>query len=107
MPEIRIKEDLGEQESEIFNGIKYLVEFLLYDDYFSSGSSIPGHNAGYLDLSGLYCVVTVDYEGGMNLEKNNPLRIYTSRYYVQDYSTIIEDVIDLHESYNQLIEFAY
>ena len=105
---VRIKDNLEGKASEPFGNLKYLVEFLLYDDYFSSGSSLKsGHNVGYLDLSGVNCVVTVDLDDNMALTMTNPLRIYSSRTFNYDYSAIIEEVIDLHDRYNQLIEFSY
>ncbi len=108
---VRIRDDLGEKEAKYFEGIKYLVDFLLYDDYISCGTFSAngavgsGYNVGYLDYSGVKNVVTVDHDGNMVLAQTSPLRMYRAKTYECDFSTIIEEVIDFHEKYNQLMEF--
>ena len=103
---IRIKEDLPERETEVFGGIKYLIEFLYYDDYMSCPAGFTsGHNVGYLDYSGAFAnTFAVDDEGNM-VPKPSLIRSYASRTYEADYSLFIEEVIDFRDQYNQVIEF--
>jgi len=99
-----IKDDLAEKQAEFFDGVQYIVEFLLYTDYMSVGEIASGHNAGYYDNIGMYDNVVVYRDGRMEC-LSHVLSDYRSRTYELDYSTFIEQVIDLHEQYNQVIQF--
>ena len=99
-----IKDDLAEKPAEFFDGVQYIVEFLLYTDYMSVGEIASGHNAGYYDNIGMYDNVVVYRDGRMEC-LSHVLSDYRSRTYELDYSTFIEQVIDLHEQYNQVIQF--
>ena len=99
-----IKDDLAEKPAEFFDGVQYIVEFLLYTDYMSVGEIAGGHNAGYYDNIGMYDNVVVYRDGRMEC-LSHVLSDYRSRTYELDYSTFIEQVIDLHEQYNQVIQF--
>ena len=83
---------------------QYVIEFLLYTDYMSVGERADGHNAGYYDNIGMYDNVIVYRDGRMEC-LSHVLSDYRSRTYELDYSTFIEQVIDLHEQYNQVIQF--
>ncbi len=103
---IVIKDDLDEKAAVLFGQAKYLVEFLFYDDYHSSELSLgSGHNAGYMDHSGINFIVGVDRNKNMMLINNDLFRLYSGRYYDNDFSSIIEEVYDYHGQYNQVIEF--
>ena len=104
---IQIKDQLDGKEAEIFGGIRYLIEFLMYDDYFSSGTGMAQCNAGYMMLSGMNSTVVVDRNNQMALQGNNLIRLYTARTYNYDYSLFIEKVVDFHEQYNQVIAFTF
>lgn len=103
---IKIRDSLDEKAATLFGQAAYLVEFLFYDDYHSSSLSVSsGHNAGYMDHSGINCFVGADRSGNMMLVKDNPFLLYSRRYYNNDFSSIIEEVYDFHGQYNQVIEF--
>lgn len=75
-----------------FEEIEYMVEFILFTDYFGS--------APY------YCNVNLDdtvifYRDGRVEVANNQLQIYRSRTYTTDFSDIIDVVEDLGGAYNE------
>lgn len=103
---IKLKKDLAERESNLFGDVEYIIEFLYYNDYYSSsifGNS--GHNVGYLDIfTPTSEAVMVHYDGSMKLQVH-PIQMYMSRYKELDYSLFIEEVVDLRDQYNQIIQF--
>lgn len=103
---IRMKDNMDEKAAGTFGNIKYLIEFLFYDDYYSDRLGYSGHNVGYYDYSGAQNSVIVDRDGNMSIS-SNLIRIYVGKTYEQDYSGFIESVTDYRDQYNQVIEFSY
>lgn len=84
--------DLKENDVEMFDGIDYIVEFLLYTDYFGT--------APYYSNAGIYDTVSVYTDGHAEINDRNLFDVYRSRAFVTDFSDIIEDVKDLGAAYN-------
>ena len=104
---IKLKDNLDEKASEVFDNSAYIVEFLLYDDYWSAslGLSYSGHNTGYLDLTAQNDSVLVSKFGFMTLSSQT-IKRYMSRTYAGDFSEFVESVTDYHDQYNQIIEIT-
>jgi len=101
---IRIRENLTEEQNEILNGAKYIIDFLLYDDYLNYGDIPSGQGIGYYTQSGVNNNVVVLADGSM-VCMSKVLDMYRARFFEIDFRPIIEQVIDLHEQYNQVIRF--
>ena len=101
---IKIKDEMEEREEDYFGDVQYIVEFLFYDDYMSYGSISGGQNIGYYQTTGIDNNIVVYDDGSLEC-MSNFIRLYTSKTYNMDYSTFIDQVIDLHERYNQVIRF--
>ena len=78
--------------TETFGDIDYLVDFVIYSDYFGS--------TPYYEYVGLSDCVAVLRNGTIEVRQKNPLLLYRSRYYESDFSGIIEEIIDLNGAYN-------
>ena len=101
---ICIKDNLTEEQKEILAGAKYIIEFLLYDDYLNYGEIPSGQGIGYYTQSGVNNNVVVLEDGSM-ICMSKVIDKYRSRFFEADYRPIIEQVIDLHEQFNQVITF--
>ncbi len=80
-----------------FGNVEYVVEFMLYSDYF--GSSAFGDKPYYTNIS-LDDAVVIYKDGSAEVRRQTPFEIYRSRTYSLDYSGIIEDIADLGSAYN-------
>ena len=100
---IRIKADLPEREAKYFSNIACVIEFLMYDDYYSLSGG--GHRTGYHDISMMNNCCTVSRAGVVSAVSLSPIRTYVSRTYETDYSTFIEEVVDYGAQYNQVFSF--
>ena len=101
---IRIKDSLEEREEKYFGDISCVIEFLMYDDYYGMDGS--GHNVGYYDVSQQLCYVVVHRNGIYEAVKMSPFRLYSSRTYIQDFSSFVEEVIDYRDLFNQVFTFT-
>ncbi len=81
---------------EDFQDMDYIVEFILFSDYFGS--------APYYENIGHYDCVVVYKDGSTSVEFANPFSIYRAINYAPDFSGIIESVVDYGDDYNQVIE---
>jgi len=93
-----IKDMLDEKQAEYFGDVKYIIEFILFDEYIPTGVS------GYYGYSGMNDNVLVYKDGSMECTSRF-LNGYRSRTFDVDFSTFIDQVIDLREEYNQVIRF--
>lgn len=84
--------DLKETDIEMFEGIDYIVEFVLYTDYFGS--------APYYNNAGIYDTVSVYADGHAEINKRNLFDVYRSNTYLTDFSDIIQEITDLGAAYN-------
>ncbi|MBR3403561.1 MAG: hypothetical protein IKG67_15120 [Parasporobacterium sp.] len=101
---ICIRENLTEEQDEILNGAKYIIDFLLYDDYLNYGDIPSGQGIGYYTQSGVNNNVVVLADGSM-VCMSKVLDMYRARFFEIDFRPIIEQVIDLHEQFNQVVHF--
>ena len=92
---IKIKENPNEKFAEIFGDkeIDYIVEFILYSNYFDSAPYYS--NIGRED-----CVVFFS-DGEIDMIQN-PLNRYRNTTYNSDFSDIIESIADLGPAYNHV-----
>lgn len=81
---------LNETGREAFPDGEYVVEFLLYSDYF--GAAPYYADVGFMDT------VLIYEDGRAELQKMNPVNVYRAANYKMD---IVSEVIDLGESYNR------
>lgn len=92
---IWINDGLSESESnsvkQYFSNVDYIVDFILYTDYFGSE---PYYSNTWLDN----CVIV--YTDGTKKVARDQLDLYRSRSYNSDYSEIIKSIIDLGSEYN-------
>lgn len=89
---------------ELFGEVQYIIEFLLYTDTFSIGEIASGQNVGYYPNSMTDDNVIVYKDGSMECVSEY-LQKYRARTFTVDFSTMIDQVIDLHEEFNQVIRF--
>ena len=89
---------------ELFGEVQCIIEFLLYTDYLSVGEIESGQNVGYYVNPMTDDNVIVYKDGSMECVSEY-LQRYRSRTFTVDFSTVIDQVIDLHEEYNQVIRF--
>jgi len=101
---ICIKDVLEETEEKYFGNVEYIIEFMIFDDTFSAGGYPSGYNAGYYSYSGVDDNVVVYRDGQMEC-KTQAITRYRSQTFKYDYSTFIEQIIDLHDQFNQVIRF--
>ena len=95
---------IAEVREELFGEVQCIIEFLLYTDFFSIGEFESGQNVGYYPNLMAYDNVVVYKDGSMECVSEY-LQRYRSRTFTVDFSTVIDQVIDLHEEYNQVIHF--
>ncbi|MBE5731747.1 MAG: hypothetical protein E7353_01820 [Clostridiales bacterium] len=94
---VKIKEDLDDNQTlkELFENVKYVVEFVIYSDYYGTDSK-------YLTYESKYCSVVIYNDNTTVVEIRNPIESYCIRVY--DFSfPMVDEVIDLNSDYNQTI----
>ena len=84
--------EIKKNDIEEFEDVDYIIEFVLYTDYFGS--------APYYSNVGVTDSVVIYDNGDMEVSNVNILRMYSSRYYTYDYSDIIKEVNDYGDKYN-------
>ena len=82
---------IKENNTEEFENIDYIVEFVLYTDY--SGS------APYYKNVGIYDTVVVYKDGTMEVQRNL-INLYRSKYFSNDFSDFIKSIDDYGDKYN-------
>ena len=82
------------QPVEGLEGIDYIIEFLMMTNYM--GDSYPCN-------FGVYDTVVVYENGEMSVPSTNLMRIIRSKYFLMDFSGVIEEIIDLENAYNGLL----
>ena len=85
---IKIKEN----DLEEFENVDYIIEFVLYTDYFGS--------APYYSLATTADTVVVYDNGDMEVYPQNLLRLYSAKHFSYDYSDIVKSVEDYGDKYN-------
>ena len=87
---------LSGKSVEELEGIECIIEFMMLTNYF--GDTYPCN-------AGVYDSVVVHSNGKMEIQQSNLLNLVRARYYLTDYSGVIEEIIDLDDAYNgQLFE---
>lgn len=89
---------IKDNASEEFKNYDYVVEFILFSNYFGS--------APYYENVGVNDSVVVYKDGHAEVQKQNPFVMYRSRTFESDFSNIIETIIDLGPEYNQLLDLS-
>ena len=79
---------------EELEGVQCVIEFMMLTNYF--GDTYPCN-------AGVYDSVVVYSNGKMEIQQSNLLNLVRSRYYLSDYSGVIDEIIDLDDSYNGLL----
>ena len=86
----------SEKPVEELKGIECIIEFMMLTNYF--GDTYPCN-------AGVYDSVVVFTNGKMEIQRSNLLNAVRAKYYLTDYSGVIEEIIDLGDAYNgQLFE---
>ncbi len=83
--------NIKENNTEEFKNIDYIVEFVLYTDYFGS--------APYYQNVGMDDTVVVYKDGKMEVRRNL-INLYRSKYYSNDFSNFIKSIDDYGDKYN-------
>ncbi|MBR2013005.1 MAG: hypothetical protein IJ995_02180 [Clostridia bacterium] len=84
--------EIKRNDIEEFEDVDYIIEFLLYTDYFGSSP--------YYSYSGTSDSVIVYDNGDMEVSSTNLLRWYSTKHYTFDYSDIIKTVNDYGDNFN-------
>ncbi len=83
--------NIKDNNTEEFKDIDYIVEFVLYTDYFGS--------APYYQIAGIDDTVVV-YKGGKMEIQSNLINRYRTRHYTSDFSEFIKSIDDYGNKYN-------
>lgn len=87
---------IKENDTELFRNADYVVEFVLFTDYFGS--------APYYSNAGMYDSVLVTRDGAITVNRANPFAAYRSRTFTSDFSDIIDSIEELGAAYNGEME---
>ena len=79
---------------EELEGVECIIEFMMLTNYY--GDTYPC-NAGVNDTVAVYT------NGKMEIQNMNLLNMVRAKYYMTDYSGVIEEIIDLGDAYNGLL----
>ena len=82
---------LDNSSIEELEGIDYIIEFMMITNYF--GDTYPC-NAGLLDTVAVY------KDGKMEVLKSNLMNSIRAKYFITDYSGVIDGIVDLGDAYN-------
>lgn len=82
---------LDDKPVEELEGIDSVIEFMMLTNYF--GDTYPC-NAGILDT------VAVHDDGTMEVLKSNIMNSIRAKYYITDFSGVIDEIVDLEDAYN-------
>lgn len=88
-----------ENNTDIFSDIDYIVEFVLFTDYYGS---IYGDSTPYYSNAGIYDTVIVYKDGTAALNMQNPFNSYRTLTYSSDFTQIIEKIEDFGNLYNNV-----
>ena len=86
---------IAETDVEPFNNVDYIVEFIVFDNYFDS--------APYYSSSGLFNTVVVYKDGRSEAVQTSLFTLYRSRTFDGDVSKFIKHWEDLGETYNMVV----
>jgi len=84
--------EIKDNENEMFKDIDYVIEFVLFTDYYGS--------APYYYNVGIYDTVVVYKNGKTEASSKTPFLQYVVQTYSTDYSDFIESVTDYGDKYN-------
>lgn len=83
--------NIKENDTDEFKNIDYIIEFVLYTDYFGS--------APYYQIVGIDDTVVVYKDGTMEVQRNL-INKYRAMHYSNDFSDFIESIDDYSDKYN-------
>ena len=78
--------------TEEFKNVDYIVEFVLFSNHLRTAPY-------YMDSGVLDCVVV--YKNGKSEVVRNPIRMYLTKTYNQDFSGFIQSVTDYEDAFNE------
>ena len=84
--------NIKENNTEEFKNIDYIVEFILYTDYYGS--------APYYQIVGIDDTVVVHKDGTMEVQRMNLINNYRAMHYSNDFSDFIKSIDDYGDKYN-------
>ena len=84
--------NIKENTTEEFKNIDYIVEFVLYTDYYGS--------APYYQIVGIDDTVVVYKNGTMKVQRKNLINRYRDMHYINDFSDFIKSIDDYGDKYN-------
>ena len=91
-----VNADMENKPVDELKDVDYIIEFMMLTNYF--GDSLPV-NAGILDTVAVY------RSGKMEVQKSNLLNALRAKYFMTDYSGVIDEIIDFGDTYSgQLFE---
>lgn len=82
---------MDDKPVEELEGIDSVIEFMMLTNYF--GDTYPC-NAGILDTVAVYD------DGTMEVLKSNIMNSIRTKYYITDFSGVIDEIVDLEDAYN-------
>lgn len=88
--------NIKENNTEAFKDIDYIVEFVLFSNYFGA--------APYYQNVGIYDSVVVYRDGSKEVPQRNRIDVYRAKSYSSDFSAFIKSIEDFNEEYNQIVE---
>ncbi len=83
--------EIKDNDISLFKDVKYVVEFILFTDYYGS--------APYYSEAVVSNVALVYKNGEIEITRD-PFRLYSSATYSYNYSDIIENIVDCGSRYN-------
>lgn len=88
--------NIKENNEKAFEDIDYIVEFVLFSNYFNSSP--------YYQNIGMYDSVVVYKDGRKEVARQNQFNLYRAKNYSSDFSEFIESIEDFNEQYNHIVE---
>ena len=79
---------------EELKGVECIIEFMMLTNYY--GDTYPCN-------AGVYDTVAVYTNGKMEIQNMNLLNMVRAKYFITDYSGVIEEIVDLGDAYNGLL----
>lgn len=89
--------NIKENNIDGFENVDYIVEFSLFSNFYNT-------TPYYSDI-GMDDSVIVYKNGKTEVSRINPFIRYKNTKYTSDFSDIIDSIEELHQEYNQVIEF--
>jgi len=80
----------------MFNGVDYVIEFTLFDNYYGGDTYYYNSNSGNNHV--------IVYEDGSMEVSHDIFNMYKGRYFTANFGGIVEKIVDLGDAYDVVIE---